>query len=131
MTFFQIFIYSFASGLLNTFFMEQIEHINKIELQGRVGTVRANEYNGSKVANFSMVTDYLYKSREGAAVIEGTWHNIVAWESKGVKDLDKIEKGVTVHVTGRLRLNKYTSAEGTEKQYYEVLANNLDIIESK
>ena len=61
----------------------------------------------------------------------GTWHNIVAWESKGVKDLDKIEKGVTVHVTGRLRLNKYTSAEGTEKQYYEVLANNLDIIESK
>ena len=111
--------------------MEQIEHINKIELQGRVGTVRANEFNGSKVANFTMVTDYLYKTRDGAAVNEGTWHNIVAWAGQGVTDLDKVETGATVHVFGRLRTSRYTSADGVEKQYYEVMANRLEIISSK
>jgi single-strand DNA-binding protein len=105
--------------------MEHIEHINKIELQGRVGTVRANEHNGSKVVNFTMVTDYLYKTRDGAAVNEGTWHNIVAWEGSQITDLDKIVKGAPVNVTGRLRVSRYTSADGVEKQYYEVMANKI------
>ena len=105
--------------------MEQIEHINKIELQGHVGTVRTNEFNGSKVANFTMVTEFMYKSREGNIVSESTWHNIVAWESSQISDLDKIVKGMPVNVTGRLRVSRYTSADGIEKQYHEVMANKI------
>jgi single-strand DNA-binding protein len=105
--------------------MEHIEHINKIELQGYVGTVRTNEYNGSKVTNFTMVTDFIYKSREGNVVSEATWHNVVAWENSQMTDLDKIVKGAPVNVTGRLRINRYTSADGTEKQYYEIMANKV------
>ena len=105
--------------------MEHIEHINKIELQGYVGTVRTNEYNGSKVTNFTMVTDFIYKSREGNVVSESTWHNVVAWENSQMTDLDKIIKGAPVNVTGRLRVNRYTSADGTEKQYYEIMANKI------
>ena len=47
-------------------------------------------------------------------------------------DLDKIEKGTPLHLTGRLRTNRYTSADGTEKLFYEVLAyriRRLDDIE--
>lgn len=109
--------------------MEQIEYINKVELQGRVGTVRTNEVNGSKVANFSMITEYLYKTRDGAAVNEGVWHNIVAWSSKEIQNIDKIEKGVAVHVTGRLRTNRYTSSDGAEKLYYEVMASKVTILD--
>lgn len=105
--------------------MEHIEHINKIELQGHVGTVRTNEFNGNKVANFTLVTDFIYKSREGNLVSESTWHNIVAWESNYIGDLDKIVKGAPVNVTGRLRVSRYTSADGVEKQYYEVMANKI------
>ena len=119
------FIYSFAVGLLTHFIME---HINKIEIQGRVGTVRANEFNGSKVVNFSVVTDYLYKTRDGAAVNESTWHNVVAWESRDIKNLDMIEKGIHVNVTGRLRQSRYTSSDGTEKQFYEILAYKVQIV---
>ena len=111
--------------------MEHIEHINRIELQGRVGSVRTNEFNGSKVVNFTMVTDYLYKTRDGAAVNEGTWHNIVAWEGREMQELDKVVKGATIHVSGRLRTSRYTSADGTEKQYYEVLANKLEVLSVK
>jgi len=43
-------------------------------------------------------------------------------------DLDLIVKGTPVYVTGRLRINKYTSADGTEKQFYEVMANKVRIL---
>ena len=108
--------------------MEQIEHINKIELQGHIGTVRSNEFNGTKVVNFTMVTELLYKSREGGVSSEATWHNVVAWDSNQMPDLDKIVKGMPVNVTGRLRVSRYTSADGVEKQYYEVLANRIHLL---
>lgn len=115
-------------GTVLTLIERSMEHINRIELLGRVGTVRANEHNGSKVANFTMITDFLYKSRDGQAVDESMWHNIVAWSGKDIPDLDRIVKGADVHVIGRLRINRYTSAEGVEKQYYEVMASKVRIL---
>ena len=100
--------------------MEQ--HLNRIELRGRVGTVRTNEVNGSKVANFSVVTEHLYKTREGNAVSETTWFNVTAWDGKDMPDLDRIVKGMLIYVSGRMRTSRYTSAEGEEKQFYEILA---------
>ena len=105
-----------------------MEHINKVEIRGRVGTVRINEYNGRKVANFSVITDYLYKSREGVPASESTWHNVVAWYGKDIANLDNITKGALVHLSGRIRANKYTSADGVEKSYYEIMTNRLQVI---
>ena len=105
-----------------------MEHINKVEIRGNVGTVRMNEYNGKKVANFSVVTDFLYKSREGIPLSETTWHNVVAWSGKDIADLSLIAKGTQVHITGRLRASKYTSADGVEKFFYEIMANRLQIV---
>lgn len=99
-----------------------MESLNRIELQGRVGTIRTNVVGNTKVANFSMATDYLYKGRDGAAFSETTWHNIVAWANKDMPDLDTINRGTPLYVCGRLRANKYTTAEGVEKMFYEVLA---------
>ncbi|MBQ8811915.1 MAG: single-stranded DNA-binding protein [Bacteroidales bacterium] len=102
-----------------------MEHLNKIELKGRVGSIRTNEVNGNKVANFSVVTEYLYKTREGNAVSETTWFNIAAWNSKGMPDFDRITRGMPVYVSGRMRTSRYTTAEGIEKQYYEILATKI------
>ncbi len=104
-----------------------MEHINRIEIQGMVGSVRANEYNGSKVANFTVATEVLYKTREGA-VSETTWHTVVVWESKENPDVHKITKGMPVNVVGRLRTSKVTNIDGTEKIYYEVLASRVRIL---
>ena len=49
-----------------------MEHINKVEIRGNVGAVRLNEHNGKKVANLSVITELLYKSREAGAVSEAT-----------------------------------------------------------
>lgn len=105
-----------------------MDHINRIELQGRVGNVRMNEYNGSKVVNFSLVTELFYKTRDGGPMSETTWHNIVAWENREITDLHLIEKGAAVFVSGRLRSVKHTNQEGVEKTFYEVLASKLKFV---
>ena len=99
-----------------------MEYINSIELQGRVGTIRTNVVGETKVANFSLATEYLYKTRDGAAISETTWHNIVAWGNRQMPDLSQIQVGTPLHLTGRLRTNRYTAADGTEKLFHEIFA---------
>ena len=102
-----------------------MEHLNRIELRGLVGTIRTNEFNGSKVANFSVVTELLYKTRDGNAASETTWFNVTAWESRNMPDLNELTKGMPIYVSGRMRTSRYTTAEGVEKQFYEILANKV------
>ena len=106
-----------------------MEYINKIELQGKVGTVRSNTVNGSRVVNFSLVTDHMYKTRDGNPVSEATWFNIVAWEGKEILDMNYIAKGAVVNVQGRIRSNKFVGSDGADKQMFEVMANRLKVIE--
>lgn len=108
-----------------------MDNINRIELQGRVGTVRINEFNGNKVANFTMATDILYKTRDGNAVSETTWHNIVVWESRDMPEISSICKGTPIYVTGRLRSSRYTGSDGAEKTFYEVLASKIKILDEE
>ena len=105
-----------------------MDHINRIELQGRVGTVRTNIIGENMVANFSLGTEHLYKTRDGGAANETTWHQITAWEGRDMPDLGIITKGMQLNVTGRLRTFKYTNTEGQERQLYEVVANRIRIV---
>lgn len=108
-----------------------MEQLNKIELRGNVGNIRIQTFNDNEVSHFSLATNYAYKDKDGNPVIETTWHNIVAWEGKGMPDFHKIGKGMTVYVSGRLRTQKFTTAEGVEKQIYEVVANRVAIVEDE
>ena len=105
-----------------------MEHLNRIELRGRVGTIRTNEVNGSRVANFSVVTEYLYKTRDGNAVSETTWFNVTAWNSRDMPDFNAMNRGMPIYVAGRMRTSKYITAEGVEKQFYEIMANKVRFI---
>ena len=49
-----------------------MEHINRIELQGHVGTVRTNVFEDRSVANFSVAIEYFYKNKDGSGVSETT-----------------------------------------------------------
>ena len=69
-----------------------------------------------------------YKTRDGGAVNETTWHQVTAWEGRDMPDLSTITKGAPIHVTGRLRTFKYTNTEGQERQLYEVVANRIRVL---
>ena len=108
-----------------------MEQMNKIELVGRIGNAYLNKVGDTQVLRISVATDYVFKDRNGTPVIETTWHSAVVWEGKNAPDLMEITRGKTVHLTGRIRQNRYMAADGTEKQVTEIYVNKLDIIEEQ
>ena len=105
-----------------------MEQINRIELRGLVGSVNTQIYPQGKVSHFTVATNYAYKDRNGSPVIETTWHNVTAWETKGITDLDEIEKGSKVYVTGRLKYQKFTGSDGIERSSTEIVASRVVVI---
>ena len=100
-----------------------MEHLNKIELMGTVGSVYVKDFGNAKVTNFSVATSYSFTGKDGTPVIETTWHRVVSW------DCPEISKGSRVHLLGRLRARRFTDANGVQQYAYEVLANVVKVIE--
>lgn len=108
-----------------------MEQLNKIEIRGNVGNVNILKVGGTRVAHFSVATNFAYKDRNGEPVIETTWHNVTAWEgNKGIPSLEIIEKGFPIFVSGRLRIQKYIGGDGTERTSYDVIANLIEKVEA-
>ena len=105
-----------------------MEHLNKVEIRGIIGSIYVKEYVNAKSANFSVATNYCYTTHNGEAVIETTWHRVLAWEGKLIKDLDQLKKGSRVHVIGRIRPQRYIAQDGTEKTAVEIIASTVELM---
>ena len=109
-----------------------MEQLNRIEIRGNVGNVNIIPVGSTRVAHFSVATNYAYKGKNGEPVYETTWHNVTAWEgSKGIPTLDIIAKGFPVYVCGRLKSQKYLASDGIERTSMEVVANCVEAVESQ
>lgn len=106
-----------------------MEQLNRIEIRGYVGNVARYGSQEKQWVRMSVGTSYAFKDRAGAAVIETTWHNVIAWPGKYITCLDRVEKGMKVQVSGRLRSQKYLGADGLERYSYDINASKLSIIE--
>lgn len=107
-----------------------MEDINRIELQGQVRRdARIVKVGETTVARFSLATTEIYKDIDGLTRVETTWHSVTAWKGKNMPDFKSITKGCAVHVVGRLRQSRYTTFDGEEIIFYEVLAGSIDIVE--
>ena len=104
-----------------------MEFLNRIELQGIVGSVKITPVGDTKVARFSVCTETTYKGPEGI-VIDCCWFQITAWESETIICLDQLEKGKAVKVSGRVRVQRYTDSEGCDRQCWEVMAREIEIL---
>ena len=108
-----------------------MEQLNRIELRGYVGFAHQNTFGDSRMVRFSLATSYYYKSPDGAPVIDTTWHNVSVWDGRHDIDLAQIKKGAAVEVVGRVKDSKYTTADGVEKHFYEVIPSSVKILEGK
>lgn len=106
-----------------------MEQLNKIEIRGMVGTIKTQSYSQNTMSRITVATNYVYKDKTGAAVIETSWHNIIAWEGKNIADCSKIERGSKIYVQGRLKYNKYITEDGQERQVTEIIATRLVILD--
>jgi single-strand DNA-binding protein len=106
-----------------------MEQLNKVELKGVVGNVRIQTYDENRMARIGLATNYAYKDREGTAVIDTSWHNVIAWEGRNIQGLEKIGKGTKLHVIGRIRYQNYTGVDGIDRVGTDILANQIQIID--
>lgn len=103
--------------------------MNRIELRGIIGSVYVKDFVNAKVAKFSIATNQCYKGREGTPVNDTTWFRIVARESEYIKNLYPLKNGSAVHVIGRVRMQRYTADDGTERSVFEVIASEVELME--
>ena len=108
--------------------MAQSQTINRVELQGHVGSVRKLTYGEREALLFSVATNRVYRDSEGTPVIETTWHSCTAWDGEGICPLDGITKGVPVHLTGRIRNTRYTGKDDAERVATEIVAETLEVV---
>lgn len=106
-----------------------MNYINKIEIAGVVGAVNVSNVSGTKVARFSVMTENSSTSKDGGWVVETCWFPCVAWDGGKITGLDKIQKGSKVYVCGRVRVRRYVDSEGNDRQCWEIVANELKLLE--
>ena len=104
--------------------------INKVELQGTIGRVSTTNIADKLCTRFSMATNYCYKDRDGNAVRETTWHNVVAFAGENTGDAPNLNKGDKVLVKGRIQNRNYITESGEPKQITEILANEVRVIKN-
>jgi single-strand DNA-binding protein len=105
-----------------------MEFLNRIELRGVVGRAEVNTFNDSRVCNFSVVTEYSTRDRDGNPDIDVAWFNVSAWQSSSMPDFYEIQKGMWVEVTGRIRIRRYTTQDNEERSVMDVLARTVKIV---
>ena len=108
--------------------MEYNQHINRVELQGIVGTSRVSNLGEKNAISFSLATNYAFKDREGCHAIETTWHNCTFFADKE-DDLSIYAKGTPLLIEGRLRNLRYTDACGCERTTMEVVVSKVRRVE--
>lgn len=105
-----------------------MEQLNKVQLRGIIGSVKTFNVGDRKCAKITIATNLAYRGQDGCCIIETQWHNITVWEGNNIHDVDQLKKGDAVEVIGRLKNQRYTSADGTEHSIVEILAHTVSVI---
>lgn len=99
-----------------------MEHLNKVELAGIVGSIRQTAIENATIVHFALVTE-----RTEGQTIEMTWHNVHA-NSEDTPNAVNIRKGDKVKVLGRIKADRYTNPAGESRILYSVVAQSIEIL---
>ena len=105
--------------------------INKVILLGRLGkdpVVRRLD-NGRGVANGTLATNDHY-TKDGQRLESTEWHNLEMWDKQAETAEKYLKKGSLLYVEGKIRTDRYTDAEGQERQTRKIRVNNFQMMGS-
>ena len=105
--------------------------INKVILLGRLGkdpVVRRLD-NGRVVANVTLATNDYY-TKDGQRLESTEWHNWEMWDKQAETAEKYLKKGSLLYVEGKIRTDRYTDAEGQERQTRKIRVNNFQMMGS-
>ena len=107
--------------------------LNKIMLIGNLG--RDPELNvtqeGTPVTKFTLAVNRNTKTSTGEREKETEWFNIIAWRQLAEICERYLHKGSKIYIEGRLQTRKYTDKNGVERTSIEVVASDMQMLDSK
>lgn len=103
---------------------------SKVLILGNCGGKPEMRYTpaGKAVCSFSVATNHSYKDKNGEWQSEPTWYKITAWNDLAERCNEKVHKGDTVFIEGRMNPGEggspkvWTTKDGTPMASYEVTA---------
>ena len=106
--------------------------INKLILIGNVGKEpEIKQFDGGKVARFSLATSEKFKDRQGQQQEKTQWHNCVIWGKLADVCESYVHKGSKLYIEGKVEYRKYTAQDGADKYVTEVIVRNFQMLDSK
>ncbi len=108
--------------------------VNKVIIIGNLGAEPETRYlpSGSAVTNIRVATSEGWKDKTSGEMQERTeWHRIVLFNRLAEIASEYLHKGSKVYIEGSLRTNKWQDQSGAERYTTEIIANNLQMLDSK
>ncbi len=107
--------------------------VNKVILIGRLGADPEVRYtqDGMMITNLRIATNEYRKDKSGERVDRTEWHRVVAFGKLAEICGNYLSKGRLVFIEGSLRTRQWEDKEGNKRSTTEILANNMQMLESK
>lgn len=108
--------------------------INKVMLIGNLGQDPEVRYaaSGTAVCNISIATTDGYKDKQTDEWKNRTeWHRVALFARRAEVAGEYLKKGSKVYVEGSLRTTKYQDKNGNDRWSTEVVANEMQMLDSK
>ncbi|MGE5855043.1 MAG: single-stranded DNA-binding protein [Syntrophaceae bacterium] len=107
--------------------------VNKVILIGRLGADPEVRYTqeGMMVTNLRVATNEYRKDKSGERVDRTEWHRVVAFGKLAEICGNYLSKGRLVYIEGSLRTRQWEDKEGNKRSTTEIMANNMQMLESK
>jgi single-strand DNA-binding protein len=107
--------------------------LNKVMIIGNLGKDPEMKYTpqGTPITTFSVAVSRTRKGSDGQQIDETEWFRVVAWDKLAETCNEYLRKGSKVYVEGRLQTRKYTGQDGQERQITEVVANEMQMLDSR
>ena len=101
--------------------------MNSVKLIGNVGQeIKVKDFEGGKVATFSLETSETYINRNKEEVTSSAWHNIVAWGKVAQFCETLLASGKKVSVEGKLNYRQYQNKEDKTVKVTEIVAYRVE-----
>lgn len=111
-----------------------VRSLNKVQIIGNLGRDPEMRYtpSGAAVTNFTVAVNRRRRDPQGGQMIEETeWFRVVAWEKLAETCNEFLRKGRPVYIEGRLQSSKYTDKEGIERTSWDVVANDMIMLDGR
>jgi single-strand DNA-binding protein len=107
--------------------------LNLCQFIGRLGKDIDLRYaaNGNAVANFSIACSDDYKDKSGAKCEQTNWISIVMFGKVAELANQYLSKGSKVYISGKQQTRKWTDKDGNTRYSTEVIANEIQFLDSK